>query len=172
VVTIILGAFAYQAIPESEFPLYLIRTESAAVFILFSAGYGLLKRQFQWKFNPWLSVACFCLALFCYTEYFPLWLVFTASPVLLGVAVNHLDNLPIHIRGVLSISALRWLGVWSYSIYLWQQFFYVYSWAIPGGKPVALIVAIVAGVASFYLIENPVRKWINTKWSAVPVYRS
>ena len=166
-----LGFYQFNRLSTDELNLYLIRTESAIVFILFSAGYGLLRRQYKWTVHPWVPVVCVLLAFLCYAHAAPLWLVFAVSPVLLGVSVNHLDRLPVVINQFLCIPAIRYMGLWSYSIYLWQQFFYNTSWVYPGGPLTACVLAILVGIASFYIVENPVRLWINNRWSSSPQYR-
>jgi len=170
-ISMALSTNAYLHLPHNEFPLYLIRTESAVVFIFFSAGYGLLRRQHGWQLPPAAPVICFLLAMICYAQALPLWLVFTACPILLGIAVNHLDTLPTPVNSLLTNPLLRQLGLWSYSVYLWQQFFYQYSWAIPGGKITAAACAVLVGAGSYYLIENTARYWINNRFSAAPHYR-
>ena len=57
------------------------------------------------------------------------------------------------------------MGLWSFSIYLWQQPFYEYAWAVPGGKSVAVFLAIGTGILSYHFLENPTRKWINNRWT-------
>ena len=170
--TVVLSFYYYFSLAEPEFKLYLIRTESAVVFILFSAGYGLLTRKYNVELPSIVPFVCLLLALVCYANAAPDWLIFTACPVLLGVTVNHLKNLPALVSRLLTNPVIRYFGLWSYSIYLWQQFFYEYSWRIPGGKLVALALAILIGVASYYLLEQPARRWINTRWSSNASYKS
>ena len=169
--SVVLGFYYYARLAEPEFKLYLIRTESAVVFILFSAGYGLLARQYNVELPSIVPCVCLLLAIFCYANAAPDWLIFTACPVLLGVTVNHLKDLPALVSRLLTNPVIRYFGLWSYSIYLWQQFFYEYSWRIPGGKFVALALAITIGVASYYLLEQPARRWINARWSSNASYR-
>jgi len=171
-VSVLLSFLKFNSLPADEFALYVIRTESAVVFIFFSAGYGLLRRQYDWTLPPLVPVACFIGAVACYALALPLWLVFSVSPILLSISVNHLDCLPGLVNRLLLFAPLRYIGLWSYSIYLWQQFFYIYSWKIPFGKPMAFLFAMAFGISSYYFLETPVRRYINLKWSANPVYRS
>lgn len=170
--TLALSTYHYQRSAVEEFPLYLIRTECAVIFIFYSAGYGLLQRKHNWTLPQWTPVACFTGAVLCYAQQLPLWLVFSVSPVLLAVAINHLHNVPHMVNRVLTFPPLRFLGLWSYSIYLWQQFFYEYAWAFPFSKVLAPTLAIVAGIISYYLFENPIRNFINRKWSSNPHYHT
>ena len=168
--TLLLSAYHYQTSTPEDFPLYLIRTESAVVFIFYSAGYGLLRRRLNWNLPVWVPVLCFAVAVLCYAQQLPLWLIFSASPILLAVAVNHLDNVPKFVNAILTFPVLRYLGLWSYSIYLWQQFFYEYAWAFPLSTYLAPVLAITAGIISYYVLENPTRLWINNRWSSNPRY--
>lgn len=170
--SVLLSFYYYSQLTAEDFKLYSIRTESAVVFIFFSAGYGLLARECQWTVPSWMPVACLVIAVMCYAHAAPDWLLFALSPMALGVTVNHLDQLPVIFQKALSNVFIRHLGLWSYSIYLWQQFFFEYSWRIPGGKMTALLLAVAVGVLSYYLLERPARWWVNNKWSANPVYRA
>jgi peptidoglycan/LPS O-acetylase OafA/YrhL len=82
----------------------------------------------------------------------------------LAAAVNLLERAPGWVRALLSLRALRQLGIWSFSIYVWQQPFYM---AVEAGgmHPAAGIgCALLAGVVSFYLVEQPARSWLNRRW--------
>ena len=92
--------------------------------------------------------------------------------MLLALTVNHLADMPAFVLKILSNSVIRFFGLWSYSIYLWQQIFYENAWRFPGGKFTAVLLAIVTGVVSYYFLEQPVRRWINNKWSPNPGYRT
>lgn len=50
-------------------------------------------------------------------------------------------------------------------MYLWQQPFYHAVLADRVAAPVALTAAVCAGAVSFYLIENPARRFLNRAWS-------
>ncbi len=170
--TMLLSSYHYSHLSADEFMLFFIRTESAVVFVLLSAGYGMLVRQYNFQLPAWVPLLCLPLAALCYAIALPDWLMFSMSPILLAVAVNHLGQMPALMQKVLSNAVVRQFGLWSYSIYLWQQFFYEYAWAFPGGKLTGLILAILTGVISYYVLEQPIRQWINGRWSSNPVYRS
>ena len=168
----LLGLYRYSQLPESEFRLYIIRTESAVVFILFSAGYGLLARYYNVSVPKAMPVVCLLLALCCYLDVAPLWFVSSVSPVLLALAVNHISDMPAFAKSLLSNSVVRYFGLWSYSIYLWQQIFFENAWRLPGGRFTAVLLAILTGVISYYVLEQPMRRWINNKWSPKTCYRT
>jgi peptidoglycan/LPS O-acetylase OafA/YrhL len=159
----------YVKFPQLTSEDYSFRTEVAASFLLISAGYFLVKERVE-KFVPsWLPVVTFFIALICYST-FPLhwsaqWLI---APILLAFTVNHLNSLSPLFKRLLCLPVLRLIGIWSFSIYLWQQ--PLYYWGTKGGDafylagPVLFILSIILGAMSFYLIENPVRRYLNNNW--------
>lgn len=83
---------------------------------------------------------------------------------LFALAVNLLGRAPAPVKALLSLRPLRQAGLWSYSIYLWQQPFYLahHRAGVPAWLAMALGVS--AGIASFYLVEQPARAWLNARW--------
>lgn len=66
---------------------------------------------------------------------------------------------------ILSWAPLRQLGVWSYSLYLWQQPFYLWSHHEQGPPSWAsLLLALMCGLISYYLVERPARTYLNAHW--------
>ncbi|TIO37867.1 MAG: acyltransferase, partial [Mesorhizobium sp.] len=56
------------------------------------------------------------------------------------------------------------LGLWSYSLYLWQQPFYkfVHDRDV---APIPMLAAVFAcALASYYIVEKPTRGWLNRNW--------
>ena len=84
----------------------------------------------------------------------------------LALLVNLLPEAPQTIKAVLSFAPLRWLGTWSFSIYLWQQPLYLQSRTAGLSPWVALVIAIILGILSFFLVEKPVRDFLNRSWTA------
>jgi peptidoglycan/LPS O-acetylase OafA/YrhL len=82
-----------------------------------------------------------------------------------ALAVNLLAHTPQFMRSALSWRPLRQIGLWSFSIYLWQQPFYLYVHNSGMSRLLGVGMAIAAGVASFYLLENPARLYLNRKWT-------
>jgi peptidoglycan/LPS O-acetylase OafA/YrhL len=171
VLSVAIACYYFSTNPPDQFELLSIRTESAISFIFFSATYGLLKRRGNWKIRSPFIIALILLVPTCYIYSTPLALRFTIAPLLLGIVVNHLQEIEGIARAFLNSRLLRWLGACSFSIYLWQQPFFEYAYAIPGGLPVGMVLSIIAGAMSYYLLEQPVRKAINSRWSPKPVYR-
>lgn len=107
-------------------------------------------------------------ALLCYLPQAPYLAAPGLAPLLLAVAVNYLDSAPALLLRFLSIRPLRWFGACSFSLYLWQQPFYK-AMALDGmPRGAALALALAAGIASFYCIEKPVRRYLNEGWRVKP----
>jgi peptidoglycan/LPS O-acetylase OafA/YrhL len=81
-----------------------------------------------------------------------------------ALATNLLPASPPALRTALSIRPLRQFGLWSFSIYVWQQPLYVYGQDIGMPPLIAMMAAITTGIASFYLLERPVRRYLNRAW--------
>ena len=170
VLSLVVNFYYYFHLSALEFEHALIRTESAIGFIAFSAAYNLIRIQFSIKIHPQLPLILFLLALACYLSAAPIWLTFLISPVFLGVAVNHLVDTARFTQNVLTLKPLRFIGILSYSIYLWQQVFYKLYYALPGGAFSGFLLSILFGAGSYYIVESPIRRAINNKWSKVPGY--
>lgn len=161
-----LGTLAVHAFYALHSPatrdLAIWRTESVAGMIFLSAGYALLKRRWRIAPAPWLPLLALAAAVGCYAGLLPPYSTWLFTPFLLGFAVNHLDGTYPAVQRALAIAPLRTLGLWSYSLYLWQEPFHVYRDALPPGM--ALAGALLLGAASFHLFENPARTWLNRKY--------
>ncbi len=150
---------------ESLDAKFRLRTESAISFIFLSAGYNLLKNSKRIKPKTIAPVLTFLLAICCYEKHCPNWLSFSLSPILLAFTVNHLLDTPKIFQKLLSLKMIRILGIGSYSIYIWQQAFYRFSYTLPGHEITGLLLSIVVGILSFHFYENPFRLWINNRWT-------
>lgn len=80
-----------------------------------------------------------------------------------ALTVNLIDAAPRWAVWILRVRPLRQLGVWSFSIYLWQQ--PLHSMVGKGElSPLArLIFAMACGLRSFYLIEQPAMRYLNER---------
>ena len=81
-----------------------------------------------------------------------------------ALVINLLFVSPKLVKQVLSLKPLRMMGVWSFSIYLWQQPFYLAVYRNSMSRHLALSLAIACGVTSFYLLERPSRSYLNRVW--------
>lgn len=159
----------YVKFPYLSSDNYTFKTEVVASFLLLSAGYLLVKESIE-KFIPsWLPIVTFALSFVCYSDYSPHWSAqWVVAPFLLAFTVNHLNLLPPFTKKILSVPWLKYMGVWSFSIYLWQQPFYY--WGTKNGEafymagPILFVISVFIGFISYYLIESPVRRYLNNNW--------
>lgn len=86
----------------------------------------------------------------------------------LALPVNPMAGAPAWIHAALSLAPLRQLGLWSFSLYIWQQPFYLYYRDYGMNRCLGFALAIACGIASYYLIEKPVREWLNAHWGRRP----
>jgi peptidoglycan/LPS O-acetylase OafA/YrhL len=88
-----------------------------------------------------------------------------AGGALLAISVCTLDRAPAAFRRLFERPPLVALGLVSYSLYLWQQPFFL---ATRTGLPAALALPLMLAVAllSFRLVEQPARRAINARWRA------
>ncbi len=155
---------AYRAFPDMAPTSCEARTEAAAGHLLLSAGYFLLRRRAVPFVRPWMPLAAAAAAAACHAYSAPWWSNVVLSPVLLAFAVNHLSETPRWFRSALAWPPLRLLGVWSFSIYLWHGPFASHDYFGHDGNVISCAAGIAAGVLSFYLLENPIRTWLNKRW--------
>ncbi|MCC2980802.1 acyltransferase family protein [Sphingomonas sp. IC4-52] len=114
---------------------------------------------------PWLPVVAGVTGLMLNINRVPDPIKYTLGTTLLSVSVATIDVSPAWVRAVLSWSWLRRIGLWSFSLYLWQQPFAEATFA---PAPVRLAATVLIAVASFYLVENPTRSLLNRWWSRAP----
>lgn len=153
-------------------------TEVASLGLLAAAGLAASPPQSKrwWEVAKWVPVVFVLLAAlpFFPFEYFSFSskvvslstaVSLTISPLLAAVAINYSHNLPLIIKNILTFSMLRWFGRVSFSIYIWQQPFF--ELCHQNGLPslAGLGLAVTTGAASFYIIEDPCRKYLNERWS-------
>jgi len=160
----------YARSPPAGASPWVLRTECAALGLMASAWIHAsrplssrpLLRDGHWSITP----VALGTGLLCYAPGAPYLAAPGLAPLLLAVAVNYLDCAPAWLLRALSWPALRWFGLCSYSLYMWQQPFYkaMTSHGLPAGAALAL--ALMAGAGAFYLFENPLRRYLNRAWAA------
>jgi len=81
-----------------------------------------------------------------------------------ALAVNRLQHAPQAVIRVFEFAPLRQLGVWSFSLYLWQQPFYQLVRHEGMHPALGLGLSLLLGAAAHYLVEKPARAWLNAHW--------
>lgn len=158
----------YPTLPQSGLSPWFVRSESAALGLLAAAGYRVTADRLPWmqKSHPLLILIAAVVALLCYSIYDYKGLQYTLAPLCLAYVINHLAIAPTIVRAALATPVLRWFGLCSFSLYLWQQpFYYAYRFDAMLALAPAMAGALLIGAASYYLLENPVRLYLNRKWS-------
>lgn len=175
-VAILIVHFYYPSHPPGGATPWLLRSESAALGLVAAAAYRVIAASTQVKWlrdsPPWLPLLTFALSIVCYAVFAGKRLNYTLGPLCLAYTINHLERAPQIVRQMLSNKVMQWFGVCSFSLYLWQQ--PIYYAVIEGRLPhlAGLGAAIAIGAASYYFFENPMRLFLNQKWSgqrALPV---
>jgi peptidoglycan/LPS O-acetylase OafA/YrhL len=159
---------AWYSSNASGFILYstkLIQTEVAAFGIFFSSFLLLCFRNGIKAKIP--SVVFYTLPVLGIASHLDVPFLIT---VFVGVGafalmVNILHLAPAWMLKVLSFPVLRKLGLWSYSLYLWQQPFFVLKYSEVLSAPLALLLAMATGIVSYYAIESPARNYLNKTWA-------
>ena len=160
------------AVYAAKFPgpsLYgekLIHTEVAAFGIFFS-GFLLLclRNGINKAIPPFVFYTLPIIALATYNSSAPPAVIMLIGLGSLALTVNILHKAPDWMLRALSSPGLRKLGVGSYSLYLWQQPFFYLKLKGVLSVPTAFLLALLAGIFSYYLIEAPARNYLNRTWA-------
>jgi len=89
---------------------------------------------------------------------------YVTGQMLLGslMLLNAVLSPPAFWARILTCAVMRRIGLYSYSLYLWQQIFLLQKtpdWGWVRVFPFDLLCACAAGIASYHLIERPFLKW-------------
>jgi peptidoglycan/LPS O-acetylase OafA/YrhL len=162
--------FYYPGHPPAAASPWFIRSECAALGLVAAAALrvgrhcaGPLTVERYFSAASLLAVAVAALA---YAVYAHKGVQYTIAPLLLAVSINYIAESPDWLRRLLSSQVLGWLGRCSFSLYLWQQPFFVKYLDHSMAQIPALLCGLLAGIASFYLFEDPIRRRLNSMWSA------
>ena len=132
----------------------------ASIFVSFALYLALQRVAIRPRLLPWICpLASLCgAALFLLSPWEPL--TYTAGTILLALGANTVEHMAAPLRRLIEDGGLRWLGLVSFSVYLWQQLFYV---AHLNGTPAlqCFAGALLCGAMSFYGIERPARRYLN-----------
>ena len=103
-----------------------------------------------------------CWAIYFRLQAMPEFTKYSAGSALLAVGLLLIVQ---HAKGKFwSFPPLVWIGTASFSLYLWQQPFYIAFHKGQMNAVYAVGASIIAGLVSYVFIEKPTRNWINERW--------
>jgi peptidoglycan/LPS O-acetylase OafA/YrhL len=156
------GIYQYRFLGHGYFEVYW-RTDVQLAPIFIAASLFLAFRDHA-KFRlAWLCPACLVMALICKSNIAPAEICYSFGTLFLAAAVASIQYSERYLRAFFAFAPLRQFGIWSYSLYLWQQPFYLCKSF--GSVPTELLLAasLLSGLLSFYLIEEPARTYLNKR---------
>lgn len=165
---IIFVTLFYALHPPSSASPWRARSECASLGLVASAAYRVWRHEIKWArsaVNPLLVLVAFCASGLCFAPFMPGGLDRTLAPLLAAFAVNHVKDMPESVLRILSLKILRWFGLCSFSIYLWQQPFYLLVKLHDCPALICAGLALITGAVSFYVFENPLRANLNRRWA-------
>ncbi|TPL95327.1 acyltransferase [Mesorhizobium sp. B2-3-12] len=160
------GAVSYWFL-HMDYETTYWRTDVHIASILLSAAICLLKADGKLPSllkGPYVALAAAAGAVLLFMDQVPTPIHYLLAVPLLALAVNALDFSTRLFSGWLSSLPMTTLGLWSYSLYLWQQPFYKFVYE-QGSNPWPMLAGVFAcALCSYYLIERPAREWLNRNW--------
>ncbi|TPL24296.1 MULTISPECIES: acyltransferase [unclassified Mesorhizobium] len=160
------GAVSYWFL-HMDYETTYWRTDVHIASILLSAAICLLKTDGKLPAllkGPYVAVAAAISAVLLFMDPVPTPIHYLVAVPLLALAVNALDFSTRLFSGLLSSWPMATLGLWSYSLYLWQQPFYKFVYE-RGSDPWLMLAGVFAcALCSYYVIERPSREWLNRNW--------
>ncbi|PDQ18755.1 acyltransferase [Mesorhizobium sanjuanii] len=160
------GAISYWAFGMAYEATYW-RTDVHIASILLSAVICLLKADDRLPAlfrGPHVALVASAAAVLLFIDPVPTPIHYLVAVPLLAFAVNSLDFSARYLTGFLSSRPMAMLGLWSYSLYLWQQPFYKFVYS-QGSAPLPMLAGVFAcALCSYYIVEKPARAWLNRNW--------
>lgn len=158
------GLIQYSQNPGGDAPgLIYWRTDVRLGSIFLSTALFLVLRRV--KVSRWISPASFVLGAMIFA-FAPVWLKYTLGTSLIAISINTLAASYASLKTALANGPLVGVGLFSYSLYLWQQPFWKladkFSPVVTG---IALLGTIVVAYVSFRFVEGPARDFINKRWT-------
>jgi peptidoglycan/LPS O-acetylase OafA/YrhL len=157
--------YYYSRLPQSGGSHWSLYSQCAAVGLLASAAYRVIFDRYyhSWlDISPWVTVICFCIAVGLSAPLMWSFSSTTLASLFLAISINHLMSAPTFVKWILALPILRWLGLMSFSLYLWQQPYFQMATEKNIWWPT---LAIVSGIVSYYFVEKPMRKFINSRFA-------
>jgi peptidoglycan/LPS O-acetylase OafA/YrhL len=160
----------YTAYPPGGSSPWFARSECAALGLIASATLRAFRHEMPALRDgaAWIAPVTLAVAAVCFSWSAVPLLAITLGPLLLAVSVNYMATAPALMRRALSVAVLRWFGICSFSLYVWQQMAYEAYLNHVLQRQLAGAIGIAVGVVAFYLYEDPMRRWLNGERRAKP----
>ncbi|QOY96418.1 acyltransferase [Massilia sp. UMI-21] len=148
---------------------FTLRTEVAS-FGIFASGFLMLlsaHRRIRLE-NEWIAPLALAVGIGCHWWSIPAAVKIGIGWGALAISINTMQYAVTRFARFFELVWLRKLGLYSFSLYLWQQPFYQlyrHHGLHPG---LGLMLSLGAGYAAFHLVEHPLRSYLNTHWRAQP----
>ncbi len=178
-VPLLLGALALAAILNgtvqtllgglSYFQVYW-RTDVRIASILMAGAVYLHVREKNYVLSGWQGYAPLFLAVLgvaLNANVVPDWVKYSFGTACMALAIGTVDRANPRLIKLLEHPILVHFGLWSFSLYVWQQAFYVLKEDLPSTVVARLLLlscAIACGLLSFYIVEQPCRRFLNRHW--------
>ncbi|WP_052389862.1 acyltransferase family protein [Belnapia moabensis] len=178
-VPMLLGALAVAAVANGAlqtligglhyFQVYW-RTDVRIASILMAGAVYLRVREAGLVLPGWWGAAPLALGLLglaLNVQAAPDWLKYSAGTACFALAVAIFDRGHPLLARLIEHPVLQRFGLWSFSLYVWQQAFYVLKDDMPRSLDARLALlagAVACGLISFYVVEQPCRRFLNRYW--------
>lgn len=110
--------------------------------------------------KSWVIVAAGVAALMLNANLVPDPIKYSFGTASLALAMSMLPYAGPFFKGVLEWRPVTMFGLWSFSVYLWQQPFSKMVWSVYS-KPILLACAMLVALISYNFVEKPARTFIN-----------
>ncbi len=165
------GIISSAVFQQNYFDVYW-RTDVHVASILSAVSFYLMCEKYRTKlhamsFMPLVPVIAFAASVLLNIQEVPHAIKYSLGTLCLALSVCTLESAPSAVLRALSNTPLRYIGIASYSLYLWQQPFYkiLADSHEPAAIVATIVPAVICGLISYFLIETPARKWLNARWS-------
>lgn len=141
------------------------RTDVHIASITAAAAVHLWLSQGTVRIPPWMAPLTLCAGVALSVSLFPETVRYTLGTTLLAISVCSLETSFAWFRRLFDNPVAVLVGLYSYSIYLWQQPFY--KMHIHGEMTLlaGLAATAVLAILSFHLVEGPMRTYLNERFT-------
>lgn len=156
-----------EANAGAQYVYWRTDVRAAAIFLSFALHLWAVDHFAKARGRHWRFVSPLCLAIglvLLVDTSWPAFARFGIGTALLAVAACTVEVADVRFRRLLEYRGLVWIGLMSYSLYLWQQPFFILTRL---GLPLAIGLVLAAACAfwSFNCVERPARARLNALWA-------